>query len=356
VALTTARRALERLFSRQALAIEAAPTASYSFLMASPRIFISSTYYDLRQIREDIERTIRELGYEPIRHETGAIPYSKDDKLEASAYREVEHCDVIVAIIGGRYGTSSHENPGFSISQTELKRALERGVQVFIFIEKNVHGEFATYEVNKETKGIKYRHVDNPKIFEFIEELNKLPRNNAMCPFETAHDISTFLRVQFAGLFQRFLQEERLGVELKVLADINSSAQTLREVVNFLTEERKNSDQAIKSILLVNHPAFARFAKLTNTKYRVFFTNLEELNTWMKACEWTPVDARSFDPDSVLEWTLDTGDRAYIKVTKELFDERGTLVNFGADWSDEWITLNTIDQGSDGSEPPPDSD
>ncbi len=42
--------------------------------MARPRIFISSTFYDLRQVRYDIERSIRELGYEPVRHETGAIP------------------------------------------------------------------------------------------------------------------------------------------------------------------------------------------------------------------------------------------------------------------------------------------
>ena len=41
--------------------------------MAKPRIFISSTFYDLRQVREDLERTIRELGYEPVRNETGSI-------------------------------------------------------------------------------------------------------------------------------------------------------------------------------------------------------------------------------------------------------------------------------------------
>src|SRR6185436_13741487 len=132
--------------------------------MAKPRVFISSTFYDLRQVREDLERTIRELGYEPVRNETGSIPYSKDDRLESSAYREVELCDIIVAIVGGRFGSESNDQPGYSISQTELKRALDRGVQVFIFIERSVLAEFSTYQLNKANKDTHYRFVDDVRI------------------------------------------------------------------------------------------------------------------------------------------------------------------------------------------------
>jgi transposase len=57
--------------------------------MARPRIFISSTYYDLKYVRSDLERFVRELGYEPIRHETGSIPYGKDTQLEEYAYKEL---------------------------------------------------------------------------------------------------------------------------------------------------------------------------------------------------------------------------------------------------------------------------
>jgi hypothetical protein len=57
--------------------------------MARPRVFICSTFYDLRQIRDDLERFMRDLGYEPVRHETGAIPYGKELPPEEYAYREV---------------------------------------------------------------------------------------------------------------------------------------------------------------------------------------------------------------------------------------------------------------------------
>jgi hypothetical protein len=96
--------------------------------MARPKVFISSTFYDLRQIRDDLKRFVRDLGYEPVRHETGAIPYGQELPPEDYAYREVERCDIVVAVIGGRFGSASAHDPTQSISQRELKRSLDRQV------------------------------------------------------------------------------------------------------------------------------------------------------------------------------------------------------------------------------------
>lgn len=319
--------------------------------MARPRIFISSTFYDLRQVREDLERTIRELGYEPVRNETGAIPYGKDEKPESAAYREVDLCDIIVSIVGGRFGTESRDIPGYSISQNELRRALERGIQVFIFVEKSVLAEFATYELNKETKGVRYKFADDLRIFQFIEELYRLPRNNPIAPFETASEISAYLKEQFAGLFQRFLQDQKRGAELKVLDEMNSVAKTLKEVVTFLTKERRSSDEAIKSILLSNHPAFRRFAELTKTPYRVFFSDRAELEAWIGARGWKGVDEAHRDPDSIAEWAKEI-EGTYIKLRHPLFDENDRLRIISAhEWNDEWVQLADIHQ-----DPPDDDD
>jgi hypothetical protein len=42
--------------------------------MAKPRVFISSTFYDLRHVRADLERFIKDMGYEPVLSES---PHSK---------------------------------------------------------------------------------------------------------------------------------------------------------------------------------------------------------------------------------------------------------------------------------------
>ena len=100
--------------------------------MARPRVFISSTYYDLKNVRADLDRFVRELGYDPVLNERGQIPYGTDERLEEYCYKEVELCDVLVSVIGGRYGSTSSEDP-YSISQKELKTALSLGKPVFIF-------------------------------------------------------------------------------------------------------------------------------------------------------------------------------------------------------------------------------
>ncbi len=43
-----------------------------------PRIFISSTFYDLKYIREDIANFVRSYGYEPILFEDGDIGYTPE--------------------------------------------------------------------------------------------------------------------------------------------------------------------------------------------------------------------------------------------------------------------------------------
>ena len=43
----------------------------------------------------------------------------------------------------------------------ELRRAIELGRQVYIFVEASVKAEFATYQKNKEVDGIQYNFVDN---------------------------------------------------------------------------------------------------------------------------------------------------------------------------------------------------
>ena len=141
--------------------------------MAKPRVFISSTYYDLKQTREDIASFLINLGYEPVRNEEGNIPYGKDEKLTEYCYKEIRNVDILVAIIGGRFGSLSEKDSPWSVSNEELRTALKNEKQVYIFIEKNVESEYGTYLENKDRE-IKYRYVDDVRIYQFIEEIKSL--------------------------------------------------------------------------------------------------------------------------------------------------------------------------------------
>jgi len=315
--------------------------------MAKPRIFISSTFYDLRQVRSDLDRFIKELGYEPVLNELGNIPYGKDDKLEEYCYKEISNIDILVSIVGGRYGSESQHN-NLSISQMEFRTALELNKQVYIFIDKNVNAEYQTYLLNKKNKETKYRFADNIKIYEFIEFLENLPNNNNIHSFETSLDIIQYLKDQWSGLFQRFLAEQPRIKEINLLKGIEGTSKTLNQLVSFLTEERKDRDSAIQDILLSNHPAMEEIRQLLNVNYRVYFISKDELTEWLSARGYKIIDLDFlFMDDNYLEYIntdIRQKKKLTLKVKREIFNEDGKLkVYTKSEWKDDFIELTTQD-------------
>jgi hypothetical protein len=249
---------------------------------------------------------------------------------------------MLVAIIGGKYGSESKQK-NMSVSQMELRRALELKIQVYIFIDKNVYAEYQTYILNKKNKSIKYRFANDIKIFEFIEFCNNLPNNNNIYAFETSLDIIQYLREQWAGLFQRLLQEQPRNNEINLLKGIETTANTLNQLVNFLTEERKDRDGAIKDILLSNHPAMEEVRKLLKVTYRVYFSTKDELIDWLTARSYTQPP---FDDDAGVDcmnfyYNDNRQKKSFVlSIKRTIFNEDGKLkVYRNSEWQKEFIQL-----------------
>lgn len=310
--------------------------------MAKPRVFVSSTFFDLKHVRDDLDRFIRELGYEAIRYEKGEIPYGKEKSPESYSYVEVDSCDIFVTIIGGRFGSTSIDDPEYSITQLEIKRAIEKNIPTYIFVEKNVLSEFSTYELNKENEDVVYKYIDDLQVFKFIEYLHKLKRNNPITAFEGSEDITEFLRLQWSGLFQRYLSQQQRIQEIETLVEMRTITDTLHRTLNYITSESQTPEDAIKNILSVNHPVFFRLAKLTDTDYRVYFSNRGELETWLRARGWKRTTDHNLDEDSIAEWHIEPNDE-YIKLTKKIFDDNGFLIPMPVDeWDDSWLVKTNV--------------
>lgn len=315
--------------------------------MARPRVFISSTYYDLKIVRADLERYIKDHGFDPVLNERGQIPYGSDENLEEYCYKEIEHCDILVSIIGGRRGSSSSQDP-YSISQKELKTAIDLGRPVYIFVEKSVLAEYRTYENNKESE-IKYVAVDDKSIYQFMDEVFSLPINNQVAPFETSSDITKYLQEQWSGLFQRLLRDASRQKEVVLLDDLKTTARTLNQLVTFLTKERRAGDDTIKDILLSNHPIFEDIRGKIDVPYRVFFANKNELYALLRARQYNRVDPDSWDNDSYEEWLYDRVEpNRILKIALEVFEEDGRLRIFTpSEWKDDWVIISNLGDPDD---------
>ncbi|WP_422104718.1 DUF4062 domain-containing protein [Winogradskyella sp.] len=216
--------------------------------MAKPRIFVSSTFYDLKHIRSSLDNFIETLGYESILSEKGDIAYSFDLPLDESCYREIENVDIFVLIIGGRYGSQASKevkkpNKKFfdryeSITKKEYEAAAKKDIPIYVLIESNVYNEYRTYLRNKAATNINYAHVDSVNIFHFIEEILSKPRNNPIYSFEKFEQIESWLKEQWAGSFRELLnrkvqqnQIKSLTTEISELQEINKTLKTYLEAV-----------------------------------------------------------------------------------------------------------------------------
>ena len=114
--------------------------------MAKPRVFISSTFYDLRLVRLELDKFLESIGYEPIRNEEGDIAYGSNESLQNYCYKEISNIDIFISIIGNRFGSISEGNKERSISNMELKTAMEiTDFMKQIFPEDPCLGDFALF-------------------------------------------------------------------------------------------------------------------------------------------------------------------------------------------------------------------
>ncbi|MFA0657429.1 DUF4062 domain-containing protein [Vibrio sp. 10N.222.49.C12] len=213
--------------------------------MAKPRVFVSSTYYDLKHIRNSLEAFIDGLGYESVLYEEGDIPFHHDSALDVSCYEEIKNCHILVLIIGGRYGSPASEQEDNkeeklefynSITKKEYETARKNDIPIYVFIDKNVHSEYHTFRKNRDRKGIEYAHVDNVNIFSLIDSIYAQKRNNLIKDFEKFDEIACWLRDQWAGLFADFLSRKNQDKDLADLSTQVSGLKDLNSVLKGYTE------------------------------------------------------------------------------------------------------------------------
>ena len=116
-----------------------------------PSIFVSSTCYDLKQIRRDIREFIEaDLGYEAILSEYDSFPIDPDKDTINNCLRVVEQrADIMVLIVGSRYGYITDHGEK-SITNLEYLRAKAKGIPIFVFIDQKVSNILPVWKKNKE--------------------------------------------------------------------------------------------------------------------------------------------------------------------------------------------------------------
>lgn len=275
--------------------------------MAKPRVFVSSTYYDLKYVRERLERFISAYCFEPVLFESDGVFFNPSTPIDESCYNEVENCHMMILIVGGRYGSIAseqkelYEDQLVSITRKEYDTARRKGIPIMVFIEQNVYAEYKTCLPNKKkiSKDFKYAFVDDPRVFEFISQLEQ----SAIKVFSKVDDIEHYFSHQVAGMLLTYLkqlQEKKADDEIKNAVDeIKVVSQSMQLMVNSIAEK-----------VLDNGEKYQELIKKQNCDLIDLFFELVKQNIITNYCERT-MTLQQVEIESNL---------IYKTLKKELFD------------------------------------
>lgn len=228
--------------------------------MPSPKIFLSSTCYDLGMVREQLRSFFLRLGYDPVLSEYSDILYDPRTHTHTSCIQEVPNADIVVVLIGSRFGgravpealnsidienlvkssfdvTVLREPEKLSITQLEVLKAIDATVPVFAFVDEKVMHDHFVYQKNKDIADkIKFPSIEKPEsaryVFEFINFLHQRNKGNSVVSFGRIEDIETHLLKQWGALFQKLLKEQRDHVqETRKLFTISEQIEDIKTAI-----------------------------------------------------------------------------------------------------------------------------
>jgi len=96
------------------------------------RVFISSTKSDLEDERQAVHRALTEAGHEVVWMEDFG---SRGEAALETCLQELERCEVVVVIVGHRYGTIA-QRLALSYTEAEYERARDADIQVHAYVKE----------------------------------------------------------------------------------------------------------------------------------------------------------------------------------------------------------------------------
>lgn len=243
--------------------------------MAGLRVFISSTCVDLDAYRYQLRSLLDRHGFEPIMSDHSEVLYDPSLHTHASCLRDVEGADMLVLLIGARFGGTAvpqalplldldhaakiststallQEKNKISITQAEAVKASTLEKPIFTFVDSKVFADHHFYQANKANpalSGMKFPSIAKQEtaasIFEFINYMSHRSVNNGITPFSSFGEIEGHLTKQWSMLFQRLLQEKRDRIwELKRSSDLVERFEELKVAVLQMVPQGQARDLA----------------------------------------------------------------------------------------------------------------
>lgn len=248
------------------------------------QVFVSSTYKDLTEERQEVMQALLELDCIPVGMEL--FPAADDDQWTLIK-RLIDDCDYYILIIGGRYGSVNES--GVSYTQMEYEYALSKDIPIISFLHKKP----SEIKVSKSE--------DKPELKKKLEEFRNLSEKK-LCKYWESHlELGSQVSRSLVKLIKDkprpgwvksdFLPSEELTMEL---LDLKNENEALKKQLN-----------STQSLAPVGTEEFSSGEDKFNFKYTI----LGRGKTW-------EVEKANYEGNIDLTW-----DKIFSEISPLLIDE-----------------------------------
>ncbi len=180
----------------------------------NPKIFISSTCFDLIDLRAELYAFLKTAGLSPVMSDEMISDfeiYGDKNSIETCLIN-LRACDTVVLILSQRYGPSLVK-AGFSdVSATHLEylEAVKEKKNILMFVRDRLEADFNIYGKEKRADQLKWVKPEDVGIFDIVKQHKKLAnddRNNWYWTFKNSVEVKASLEVQL----KRNIAEARLN-------------------------------------------------------------------------------------------------------------------------------------------------
>lgn len=166
------------------------------------RVFISSTCYDLIDLRAELKEFITSCGMTPImsdHSDTDFVTFQDKNSIQTCLIN-LKSCNTVIVILSQRYGPSL-KPAGFtdhSATHLEYLEAVKSKIKTIVFVRDRLEADYLAHKKTNDLKGLQWIEEKDLKLFDIIEKHKKLvndDRDNWYWTFRNLLDVKERLKI-----------------------------------------------------------------------------------------------------------------------------------------------------------------
>ena len=204
------------------------------------QVFVSSTCYELRDLRASIKIWLENLGLTPLMSDESGFPHVDGMQPYATCLRVLEDCPLVIAVIDRHYGQGFDnwspypQHRGCAPTHAELRHALDLGKRVLIYVQRDTWNFYEVWRKNPKAFATSAPHGLDERTLQMFHELKQRRPVPWMTHFADVTELLQSLNSEFVNqLYAQLREREKETTDLAsyVLEKLLDAAPEVREKI-----------------------------------------------------------------------------------------------------------------------------